>query len=129
MPLFGRSDGDLDKDVPLYRRMLQIFGERSASQVFFDQNIDVTDAMSFVKSYNETHEKRITLFHLVMFAIVHALSERPRLNRFTAGGRVYQRRGIWISYSAKKAMRDDAPVVAIKRQFDPSWSFDRLVQE
>jgi hypothetical protein len=129
MPLFRRSDGDLDKDVPLYRRMLQIFGERSASQVFFDQNIDVTEAMKFVKSYNETHERRITLFHLVMSAIVHALAERPRLNRFTAGGRVYQRRGIWISYSAKKAMRDDAPVVAIKRQFDPAWSFDRLVQE
>jgi hypothetical protein len=129
MPLFRRSDGDLARDVPLYRRMLQIFGSRTASQVLFDQQIDVTDAQKWIRAYNETHERRITLFHLVMFAIVRALHERPRLNRFTAGRRVYQRRGIWISYSAKKAMNDDAPVVAIKRQFDPAWSFDRLVQE
>src|SRR5262245_12669350 len=127
MPLFRRSDGDLARDVPLYRRMLQLFGGRTASQVLFDQVIDVTAALAWVRRYNETHPKRITLFHRVLWAIVRALHERPRLNRFTAGGRVYQRRGIWISYSAKKAMNDDAPVVAIKRQFDFVWLFDRMV--
>jgi hypothetical protein len=129
MPLFRRPDGDLARDVPLYRRMLQLFGGRTSSSVLFDQHIEVGAALAWVRRYNETHARRITLFHLVLHAIVRALAERPRLNRFTSGGRVYQRRGIWISYSAKKAMNDDAPVVAIKRQFDPAWSFDRLVEE
>jgi hypothetical protein len=129
MPLFRRPDGDLVRDVPLYRRMLQLFGTRTASQVLFDQQIDVTEAQAWVRRYNESHPRRITLFHLVMAAIVRALDQRPRLNRFSSGGRIYQRRGIWISYSAKKAMNDDAPVVAIKRCFDPAWPFDRLVEE
>jgi hypothetical protein len=128
MPLFRRSDGDLARDVPHYRRMLQLLGSRTASQVIFDQKVEVKAALEWVRRYNESHPRRITLFHLVLWALLRALSERPRLNRFTAGGRVYQRKGIWISYSAKKAMNDDAPVVAVKREFSPTWSFDQMVE-
>jgi hypothetical protein len=64
VPLFGRSDWDLARGVPVYRRMLQLFGERTASQVLFDQHIDVTAALEWVRRYKETHERRITLFHL-----------------------------------------------------------------
>ena len=41
--------------------------------------------------------RRITLFHFVLSAIGVALTEFPRLNRFVAGSRLYDRRGIWVS--------------------------------
>ena len=51
------------------------------------------------------------------------------MNRFVAGGRIFQRRGIWISFSAKKRKTEDAPIVLVKREIDPSWSFEELVRQ
>lgn len=128
MPLLRRSDGDLVRDVPAYRRMLALLlPHRDDAAVFFEQRIDARAALELVRAWNARHEQKITFFHLVLRAIVETLDERPRLNRFTSGGRLYQRRGIWVTYSAKKAMSDDAPVVAIKQRFDPRASFEEMV--
>lgn len=127
MPLFGRSDGDLVRDVPAYRRILQVLGRRTDSEVLFDQEIDVTETLAKLEQYNRVSPHRVTLFHLVMWGMTRAFVERPRMNRFSAGGRLYQRRGVFISYSAKKAMTDDAPIVAIKREMAPTWTFPELV--
>ncbi len=51
------------------------------------------------------------------------------MNRFVAGGRIFQRRGIWISFSAKKRKTEDAPIVLVKREIDPSWNFEELVRQ
>jgi hypothetical protein len=102
---------------------------RTESAVYFEQKIDVGPAQAFIEQFNADHpETRITFFHLVLWAVVQTLAERPRLNRFTMGGRIYQRRGIWISYSAKKAFSDDAPVFVVKREIDPALGFAELVR-
>ena len=46
-----------------------------------------------------------------------------------AGGRIYQRRGIWISFSAKKDMTDADPIFVVKRRIDPTWSLERVARE
>ena len=120
MPLFRRKDADLVRDLPDYRRMMPLLMRtRNESAVLFEQRVDATRALEFIARHNETHDRKISLFHLVVWAIVQTLAERPRLNRFTSGGRLYQRRGIWISYSAKKAFDvhaefkvDDTPAAA-----------------
>jgi hypothetical protein len=123
MPLFGRPDGDLARDVPAYRRMMPLLMRtRNEAAVYFEQHIDITAAQAFLEQKNREPGERLTLMHLLMLAIVRTLRDRPRLNRFVSGGRVYQRRGIWLSFSAKKAMRDDAPVFVVKREFDPAFS-------
>ena len=61
-----------------------------------------TVAERFVRAFNRAHpECRATVFHVFMWACRNGLAEFPGLNRFVAGGRLYQRRGIWVSYSAK----------------------------
>ena len=39
----------------------------------------------------------------VLWAMAHMFDRHPNLNRFVAGGRLYQRDGIWISFTAKTA--------------------------
>ena len=51
-----------------------------------------------------------------MWAARGGLAEFPGLNRFVAGGRLYQRKGIWISYSAKQRMKKGAPLMVLKRR-------------
>jgi hypothetical protein len=124
-----RADGDLVRDASDLRRIMPyVMRTRNESAVYFEQRIDVGRAERFVRAFNEAHPgTRATLFHVVLWAARHGLSEYPGLNRFVAGGRLYQRRGIWISYSAKQRMRRGAPLIVLKRRFEPDESFAALV--
>jgi hypothetical protein len=130
--MFGRRpDGRLVRDVPAYRRIMPYLTRGpNASAVYFDLTVDVGDTQRAIAAFNARHpEIRITLFHVVLWAAVQTLAERPRLNRFVAGGRLWQRDGIWISYSAKKRLDETAPIVVLKRRFDPGQSFEQIVRD
>ena len=129
MPLFNRPDGKLATDVPAARRIMPfIMRTRTESAVYFEQAIDLTRTLPFIEQFNAAHPTRkATVFHVFIWAAMVALNARPRLNRFVIGSRLYQREGIWISYSAKKALQDDAPIVVLKRRFDPTMSFEQVV--
>lgn len=128
MPLFKRPDGVPASDVAPFRRMMQfLMPTRNESAVYFEQDLDLTRAQAFIDEWNATHTQRITVFHLFTWAVAHVLHVRPRMNRFVAGNRVYQRDGVWLSYSAKKELKDGSPIVVLKRKFDPTMSFEETV--
>ena len=52
--------------------------------------------------------------------MVRLMHERPRINRFVAGRRLYQRNDIAISLSVLKARQDDAKVTVVKQIFEPN---------
>jgi hypothetical protein len=132
MPLFGRRDGDVVRDAPPYRRMMPLLMRRRGdASVYFEQQIDAGPALAYLERANAARAgaaPKLTLQHLLMHALVETISARPRLNRFTMGGRLYQRRGIFISFSAKKAMNDDAPVFVVKKQFEPGQSVAQIAE-
>lgn len=124
-----RADGDLVRDgTDLRRIMPYVMRRRNESAVYFEQRIDVRNAERFVRAFNEAHpETRASLFHVVLWAARQGVAEFPGLNRFVAGGRLYQRTGIWVSYSAKQRMRRGAPLIVLKREFDPAEPFADMV--
>ena len=126
---WNRPDGRLVRDVAPYRAVMPLLSRgRNGAAVYLEQRLDTTAAQAYLRRFNEEHPGlHATLFHLVVWALVHTLHEHPRLNRFIAGGRHYQRDEIWISYSAKKEKVDGSPIVVIKRRFDPSESFADMV--
>jgi hypothetical protein len=63
-----------------------------------------------------------------MWAIAQVLEQYPTMNRFVTGGRLYQRRGIWFTYSAKQSLKDKAPLLVLKRRFDPAEPFEDMVR-
>jgi hypothetical protein len=131
MPLFSRRDGDLVRDLPAYRRIMPfIMRTKAESNVLFEQRIDATKGLEFIRRWNAQYpDRKISFLHLLVYALVQMLHERPRLNRFVMGSRHYQRRGIWISFSGKKAFHDEAPVITVKQQFDPKQSFGDMVTQ
>jgi hypothetical protein len=117
------------RDLPAIRRFMPFVSpRRNESLVYFRQEIDVESALRLVERLNvgRAPEARITLFHLLLRGMARVLHERPRLNRFVAGGRVWQRDGIWLSFSLKKAMSDAAPLTTLKLRFDPDESLEAL---
>jgi len=129
--VFGRRpDATLARDLPAIRRFMPFISpRRNESLVYFSHDLSVEQALAFVEERNRTRpaDRPMTLFHLLLRALVRVLDERPRLNRFTAGGRVWQRDGIWISFSAKKAFDDESPIITVKRRFDPGEALDQMV--
>jgi 2-oxoacid dehydrogenases acyltransferase (catalytic domain) len=117
------------RDNAPYRRVMPyLMRGRNESVVYFEQEHDLTKTLPFIERFNKAHpDTPVSLFHVVAWAAVKTLDERPNLNRFVAGGRVFQRDGIWISYSAKKEKADGSPIVVLKRRFDPDEPFDRMV--
>jgi hypothetical protein len=126
---WSRSDAKRARDVPPYRRVMPyLMRGANESAVYFDLPIDVTLTRAFIADFNVRRpETRITLFHVVLWAAVQTLERRPRLNRFVAGHRLWERDGIWISYSAKKRLDDDSPIVILKRRFDPAEDFEATI--
>lgn len=130
MPFRWRPDGDYVRDLPKTRRIMPfIMRKRNESTAFFEQKLDMSKTLTFLQGFRERTGLHATMLHLLIYASAQMLRERPRMNRFVAGGRIFQRRSIWISFSAKKRKTEDAPIVLVKRGIDPSWSFDKLVQK
>ena len=111
------SEGDATRtarvlcdDVPPYRRMmLYLMRGANESVVNFTQEIDVTETVDFIGRWNATlPHRRITPFHVCVWAVVRTLEARPQLNRFVSGGKTWQRDGAWITYAAKKRMADES---------------------
>lgn len=129
MAWWRRSDGDLVRDVPNLRRIMPyVMRTRTESAVYFEHHIDVGRAERFVRTFNEVHpDTRAGVFHVLLWACARGLHELPNLNRFVAGGRLYQRRGVWISFSVKQRLREGAPLLVIKREFPAGESFLDMV--
>ncbi len=121
-----RPDARLVPDLPAVRRFMPFVSpRRNDSLVYFAQDVDVEPALAFLEAASAPPST--TLFHLVLRVIARALHERPRLNRFTAGGRIWQRDGVWITFSAKQRFDDDAPILTVKRRFEADESLSEMV--
>lgn len=128
--LFSRPDGKRAKDVPPFRRIMPfIMRTRNESAVYFEQEISLDAASAYLDEVSERTGRRATFFHLFLWAAVRTLAARPRLNRFVMGGKVWDRDGIWLSYSAKKSLVDGAPIVVVKRRFAPDVTFEGLLEQ
>ncbi len=120
--MFGkRVDGTLVTDISNTRRFMPFISPgRNASLVYYTTEVEVGPALAFLEEQNcdRERDRRITLFHLYLRSLSIALHDRPGVNRFVAGGRLWQRNGVFITYSAKQELLDGSPVLTLKRRFE-----------
>ena len=120
MPPLRRPDADLVPDVhPVRRIMPFVMPSRTESAVLCKEQVLAGPAQEFLAKLNARRpaDRPASLFHMVLRALALCIHDRPRVNRFVAGGRYWQRRGVWLSFSGKKGMSDNAPIYTAKRLF------------
>jgi hypothetical protein len=130
--MFGRRpDATPVRDLsPMRRFMPYVSPRRNDSLFYMMQQIEVEAALEYLEKRNRERppERPITLFHLFLRSCGHALYLRPGVNRFVKAGRLWQRDGEWITFSAKREIRDGSPLLTIKRRFHPDReSLDEMV--
>jgi len=126
----SRSDADLVPDVhPVRRIMPFVIPQRNEAAVLFRDQIIAAPAIEFLAKLNAKRppDRPASIFHMVLRSLAMCIHDRPRVNRFVAGGRYYQRRGVWLSFSGKRGMNDDAPIYTAKRLFPAEETFEEMV--
>jgi hypothetical protein len=122
--MFGRrADATPVRNLSTMRRFMPYVSPRRNDSLFYMmQQIEVDAALEFAakRSRERPPERRITLFHLFLRSVSQALHLRPGVNRFVKGGRLWQRDGIWMTFSAKREIVDGSPLLTIKRRFHPT---------
>jgi 2-oxoacid dehydrogenases acyltransferase (catalytic domain) len=118
-------NGTLVTDAPPYRRLAAMLTtRRNDAVVYFEEAIDVTDTLPWIERWNASGKPRLTLFVVALYALAKTLHAHPRLNRFVTGGRLYQRDGVWLSFTTKRSMEPAAPLVIVKRRFEPEETLE-----
>src|SRR5438094_5369217 len=108
--MFAPHDGTRVAVHPYRRMMSFLMRGRNESAVYFEQRLDLARTLPWLEQHGGK------LFPLILHALAATLHERERINRFTIRRRTYQRKGVFLSFAAKKAMNDDAPLATIKRE-------------
>jgi len=101
---------------------------RNEAAVYFEQTLDVTRTQAWLDAWNQRGGPHATIFHVVLHALAEMLHARPHINRFAVGRRLYDRKGVHISFAAKKRMTEDAPLATVKREFPRAESFAEMME-
>lgn len=105
-----RRDGRWLRDLDgMHLIMPFLFPKRTESEVYLLEQVDVSNLVKYVEAKNAANpEMKTTAFHLMVAAMAKTLHFRPYLNRFIAGGRVYERFEKTISFMVKRKFEDHA---------------------
>ncbi|QPM68429.1 2-oxo acid dehydrogenase subunit E2 [Atribacter laminatus] len=127
-----RRDGRWLRDIhPLHRLEPFVMRTRNESCIYFREKLDITHTLDYLQKRNQdvSPKEKITLFHVLLAAMVRTAVLKPGLNRFIAGKRIYQRNELQISYMVKQEKTEAAPMLAIKETFEPTDTLDRVVEK
>ena len=110
-----RKDRNITAEIPNYRRILaHITPDRDHAAIYFEQSLDLSRTLPWLEAERERTGKTITFLHLCLAATGRILNQRPQLNRYCKGWRLYQRDGVTITISVKKSLEDGAKIVMLK---------------
>jgi hypothetical protein len=74
---------------------------RNESIAYYPVVVDAENLLAFVEAKKGT-EDELSLFEAILLALVRILRERPTLNRYIIGRRLYQRRDVELSFVARR---------------------------
>ncbi len=118
---FGdRKDGRRLRNLPAMTTVVPfIMQTRNDSMNMFEDTIDITNVEKFLDEKHSQGYTDMTILHVILAAYVRIISERPALNRFVAGHRIFAANNISCVMTIKKEMSLESPDTCIKVNFDP----------
>ena len=104
-----RRDGRWVKAPGLQTVMGYLLPKRTDCEVYLHDSIDATDLLAYMERRNAEHpEYKTTIFHAAVTAMARMVKERPLMNRFIQGYRMYERDEISISFVVKRRFAEGA---------------------
>jgi len=115
-----RKDGRRVRSLPAMSYVAPfIMKERNDSQNQFEDVIDITNIERYLDEKKKEGYTDMTLLHVILAAYVRVVCERPGINRFLSGQRIYARNNVECVMTIKKDLSLESPDTCIKVIFDP----------
>ena len=105
-----RRDGRWVREAPsLQTIMCDLMPNRTDCEVYLHDTLDVTELLKYLNKKNEEHpEYKTTVFHAFVVCVARMLKERPKMNYFISGHRMYEHNNYNICFVAKRRFQDHA---------------------
>lgn len=118
---FGdRKEGRRIRTLPAMTQFTPfIMKTRNDSMNMFEDVIDITNVEKYLDLKHEEGYTDMAMLHVILAAYVRIVAERPGINRFIAGQRIFARKNIECVMTVKKEMSLESPDTCIKVEFDP----------
>ena len=96
-----------------------IMKERNDAQNQFEDVVDITNIERYLDEKHREGYTDLALLHVLLAAYARVVSERPGINRFLAGQRIYARNDVECVMTIKKELSLESPDTCIKVKIDP----------
>lgn len=128
--LGDRKDGRKLRTLqPMNRLMPYIMKKRSDAQNTFADKIEVSKADLLCRKKVLEGKTNFSFLHILLAAYLRAISQRPAINRFVSGQKIYARNEIVFVMTIKKEMSLSAPDTVIKVKFSPDDTLDEVYEK
>lgn len=104
---------------PMHYVSPYIMKVRADSQNQFEDVIDITNIEHYLDAKHREGYTDMTLLHVILAAYCRVVSERPGINRFIAGQKIYARKNVECVMTIKKEMSLHGEETCIKVDLDP----------
>ena len=101
-----------------------IMVNRTGSQNFISDSVDIEKVEKYIKEKQTQGMQNISMMHVMIAAYIRLVSQRPALNRFIRGQRVWTRKNVEVSLTIKKEMSLDSPDTVVKITLPPSATLE-----
>ena len=128
---FGdRSDGYKLRTInPMNKFMPYIMPQRCDACNTYADMFDVTKTDRYCRQKVKEGKTSFGFLHVMLAAYIRMLSQRPGVNRFVSGQKIYARNDIQIVMTVKKTLSLDSPDTCIKVRFNPDDTIDQVYEK
>ena len=105
-----RRDAALVRDADtMHRFMPYLMPNRADNEAVLTETVELDAINDYLKELNAgSPDFKYTFFHVICAAIAKTVALRPKMNRYYAGDRLYQRNEISLSFVVKKQFADNS---------------------
>lgn len=114
---------------PMHRLMPYIMARRSDALNTFYDRIEISKADEFCRRKIREGKTSFGLLHVMLASYVRVVSQRPGINRFVSGQKIYARNAITVIMTVKKELSLNAPEAIVKVNFDPADTIDDVYEK
>ncbi|MCI8524487.1 MAG: hypothetical protein HFF17_00865 [Oscillospiraceae bacterium] len=125
-----RKDGIWLRDLDAMHAFTPyLYPNRADNEAFIRDVFDLTAIDEFLAKKNAANpEMPYKLFHVILAAVVKAVTLRPKMNRFVQGSRMYQRNVLTTAFVVKKQFDDESHEALAYLSFDGDATLDSIHQ-
>jgi pyruvate/2-oxoglutarate dehydrogenase complex dihydrolipoamide acyltransferase (E2) component len=123
-----KRDGRVVKVHPFNAMFPYMMRSRTESLVYYNTTLEVENLLAYIEK-KKAEGVELKFFQMFVASIVKLFKERPRLNRFVSGRRLYQRNDIKISFIAKKTASDEGEETNVALTFNDKTTFEEVIDK